>query len=130
MKRHTNTPKILGNHDTHANGSGQYEVAQLAKEMGRNKCFQASIHIDKSTILASDNKKTYYGELSNEDSKAAWTISAYPQGANPSAYNRLSIVAYARSGGHQEISMTLNGQSTAILSKQDKEFQGRIRLPL
>lgn len=91
-----------------------YQIEDLRIALSRGKCFQATVHIDNSTILNIGKNQSYYGTVSNQDPQSAFEISAYPQGQQPSSHNRLSIVGYNRNGGHQEIAVTYQGKSSVF----------------
>lgn len=92
--------------------SQSYEVEDIKTGLNRGKCYQTAIHVDKSTVIDNDNRKSYFGIVTNQDPQSAFEISAYPQGEQPSSSNRLTVVAFSRSGGHQEISVSYRGTNT------------------
>lgn len=92
--------------------SQSFEIADIEIGLDRGICYHAVINIDKSTILDSDNKMSYVGLVTHQDPQAAFEISAYPQGQQPTSSNRMNLVAFARNGGHQEISITYQGKTS------------------
>jgi len=103
--------------------SQSYDVEDLRIKLGRGTCYQASAHIDKSALLSTNSSQNFFGNLSNQDPQAAFEIIAYPQGESPSSSNRMNIVAYSRSGGHQEISLTYNGRTVVYYPDKIKSYQ-------
>lgn len=94
-------------------------------EASKGKCYQAAVLIDKSSIIDTRNKSGYFGNVTFEDRNAAFTIVAYPRDESPGASNRLTLVAYAKSGGHQEFSLNYKGQTSVFYPDKIKSNTDR-----
>lgn len=88
-----------------------YQLGDIKTAMSRGACFAATLSINNTSVLSSNQNKIYNGKLAKIDDHSAFALAAYPQGQNPSAANKVDITAFSRSGGHQEISVTRNGKT-------------------
>ena len=94
-------------------------------QASKGKCFQAAVLIDKSSIIDTRNKAGYYGDVTFDDRNAAFTVVAYPRDESPGASNRLTLVAYAKTGGHQEFSLNYKGQTSIFYPDKIKSNTDR-----
>ena len=97
-----------------------YQLDDIKTAMTRGACFAATLSINNTSVLNSNQNKIYNGKLARIDDHSAFAVAAYPQGQNPSAANKVDITAFSRSGGHQEISVTRNGRTKVYYPNEIK----------
>ena len=100
--------------------SQHYQIKDIKTAMSRGACFAATLSINNTSVLSSNQNKIYNGRLAKIDEHSAFAVAAYPQGQNPSAANKVGITTFSRSGGHQEISVTRNGKTKVFYPNEIK----------
>lgn len=88
-----------------------YHLDDIKIAMSRGTCFTSTLSINNTSLINGNQNKIYNGRLIKLDENSAFVVQAYPQGANPSASNKVDIAAYSRAGGHQEIAVTREGKT-------------------